>query len=480
MRRSGLALLLLALAGCTALQDAFSAHPAVAATAAGQTLSVEQLADWVGRAKKVPVRADALMGVAQIYVDYMLAGAALAQGKRLDDSLFVLQTNWPTVSQLKWEHFHERLVAARAHLASAQVDSAYRAGTVRLFQHILLQLPPSAAPPEEQKKRAELEKVQRQLAKDGANFGQLAKRYSQDPGSKASGGYLNAAGRGALVPSFETAAWQLEPGGMTGVIRSPFGLHLIRRPPLAEVRESYRGGLESAITAHLDSIYVDSVAERRALKIDEGAPALVRQAMQDLDAAGRDGRTLVAYRGGAFRMKDLARWIHALDQGDVRGIANASDSQLRQFLKVVAQRELLIRQADSAGVDLTPDDWRQIRSDHDSALATLRKVLGLSPEVLKDSAATPDARLRLAAAHVNGYLERVLQGSAPFYPVPPFLGEALKQEIPWSINAGGVGRALDRAQTMRAADSARGVPPLRPAPGPPPVPVDTTKRRVLR
>jgi len=43
-----------------------------------------------------------------------------------------------------------------------------------------------------------------------------------------------------------------------------------------------------------------------------------------------------------------------------------------------------------------------------------------------------------------------------------------------------VGRALDRAQTTRAADSARGVPPLRPAPGPPPVPVDTTKRRVLR
>src|SRR5207245_284206 len=54
---------------------------------------------------------------------------------------------------------------------------------------------------------------------------------------------------------------------------------------------------------------------------------------------------------------------------------------------------------------------------------------------------------------------------------PPFLVEALKQEMPWSINAGGVGRALDRAQTTRAAGSAGGGPPPPPGPGPPAAPV---------
>src|SRR2546426_6483839 len=50
----------LALAGCTALRDAFSAHPEVAGTAAGQTLTVERLADLAGHAKRIPLRADVL------------------------------------------------------------------------------------------------------------------------------------------------------------------------------------------------------------------------------------------------------------------------------------------------------------------------------------------------------------------------------------------------------------------------------------
>src|SRR5439155_13425507 len=48
-------------------------------------------------------------------------------------------------AQLRWEHYHDQLVAARAKLTPAQTDSAYHAGDVRLFQHILVSVPPSAA-----------------------------------------------------------------------------------------------------------------------------------------------------------------------------------------------------------------------------------------------------------------------------------------------------------------------------------------------
>ena len=56
MRRIGVIGTVLALAGCSALRDAFSAHPQVAGTAAGQTLTVERLANLVGHAQRIPVR----------------------------------------------------------------------------------------------------------------------------------------------------------------------------------------------------------------------------------------------------------------------------------------------------------------------------------------------------------------------------------------------------------------------------------------
>ena len=66
MRRSSLVLVGFTLAGCSALRDVFSAHPQVAGSAAGQTLTVERLAQLAGRAKKVPLRPEALTGLTDL------------------------------------------------------------------------------------------------------------------------------------------------------------------------------------------------------------------------------------------------------------------------------------------------------------------------------------------------------------------------------------------------------------------------------
>lgn len=485
MVRLGLVLTLLPLAGCSALRDAFSAHAQVAGTAAGQILTVDRLAQVVGHAQRIPVRPDVLTGVANVYLDYAVFAAELGRGRDLHDSALVLASQWPVAAQLKWERYHDQLVATRGKLTPVQADSAFQAGTVRLFQHILIRIPQSAVPMVEQQKEKQATAILMQAAaKRGFNFAELARRYSEDPGSKTKGGYLPATARGQFVPAFDSAAWTLPQGAMTAVVRTPFGFHIIRRPPLAEVRDSFRADLENSRSARLDSLYLDSLANQRQFKIVSGAPALVRQAVPQIVSARSDTRTLATYKGGTFQVKDLARWLLALDPNDVRGIATASDAQLNQFLKVLAQREMLLTEVDRAGAQLNAGDWRQLRAEHDSAVARLEGLLGVSPQLLKDSAATPAARVQLAMAHVDRYVDQaVTQGSAPFFPVPPFLASALRQGQPWSLNEAGIARAVESAQAIRAADTtARAAPAtgLKRAPGPPPVAAESGGRRAPR
>src|SRR5256712_1972146 len=482
MGRLGLMVIVLVLAGCSALRDAFSAHAQVAGTAAGQTLTVDRLARVVGHAQRIPIRPDVLTGVANVYLDYAVFATELGRGRDLHDSALVLAAQWPVVAQLKWERYHDQLIATRGKLTPVQADSAFQAGTVRLFQHILIRIPQSAVPMVEQQKEKQATAVLMQAAAQrGFNFAQLARRYSEDPGTKTRGGYLPATPRGQFVPAFDSAAWTLPPGAMTAVVRTPFGFHIIRRPPLAEVRDSFRADLENSRTAQSDSLYLDSLAKQRQFKIVSGAPALARQAVPQIASARSDGRSLATYKGGTFEVKDLARWLLALDPNDVRGISTASDDQLNQFLKLLAQREMLLSEVDKVGVQLDPADWRQLRATHDSGVARLEGLLGVSARMLKDSAATPAARVQLAMAHVDRYLDQaVTQNRAPFFPVPPFLASALRQGQPWSLNDAGIARAAGSAQTLPAPDTTVRAAPttgLKRAPGPPPVAPDSGGRQ---
>src|SRR5207237_6558956 len=111
MRRSGLVLGVLALAGCSALRDAFSAHPEVAGGAAGQTLPVARLGGLAGRAKKVPLRPQALTSLTTIYLDYAGFAHELARGRDMGDSPLVVQGNWADVAPLRGGHCLGQFVA---------------------------------------------------------------------------------------------------------------------------------------------------------------------------------------------------------------------------------------------------------------------------------------------------------------------------------------------------------------------------------
>lgn len=63
--------------------------------------------------------------------------------------------------------------------------------------------------------------------RQGEDFTALAAQYSDDAGSKDSGGDLGWAGKGVFVKEFEDAAFNLEPGTVSGIVTTQFGYHII-------------------------------------------------------------------------------------------------------------------------------------------------------------------------------------------------------------------------------------------------------------
>lgn len=72
-----------------------------------------------------------------------------------------------------------------------------------------------------------IQDIQQQL-KNGADFAQLARQYSQDPGSAPLGGDLGYSRRGEFVKNFEEVAFGLKDGEISGIVESRFGYHIIQ------------------------------------------------------------------------------------------------------------------------------------------------------------------------------------------------------------------------------------------------------------
>jgi peptidyl-prolyl cis-trans isomerase D len=65
-------------------------------------------------------------------------------------------------------------------------------------------------------------------AKGGADFAELAKKYSEDEASAKNGGDLDYFGKGRMVPEFDQAAFGMQPGQMSDLVKSQYGYHIIK------------------------------------------------------------------------------------------------------------------------------------------------------------------------------------------------------------------------------------------------------------
>jgi peptidyl-prolyl cis-trans isomerase SurA len=139
-----------------------------------------------------------------------------------------------------------------------KVEEAFRS------RQIFFKLSPKA--PEAERKRvfAQAEKVLREV-KGSADFGQLARKYSQDPSAKE-GGDLGFLKKGDLLPEFENALLRLKQGEISGLISTTVGVHILK---LEEYRPGKRQTYEQAKQEIEDFMYRKRSEERFNQWLDE-------------------------------------------------------------------------------------------------------------------------------------------------------------------------------------------------------------------
>ncbi len=98
----------------------------------------------------------------------------------------------------------------------------------RQAAHILISVAAQASDADKQAAKAKAEQVLQQVRQAPAKFAELAKQYSQDPGSATNGGDLGMFGRGMMVKAFDESVFQLKPGEISDLVQSEFGFHIIR------------------------------------------------------------------------------------------------------------------------------------------------------------------------------------------------------------------------------------------------------------
>jgi peptidyl-prolyl cis-trans isomerase D len=139
------------------------------------------------------------------------------------------------------------------------------------------------------KARKKAESIREEAVK-GKDFAQLAKQYSEDPGTKDHGGDLGYLTRGQLVPEFEQEAFSLKVGEISKVIQTPYGFHILKVDdiqeakvePLEKVKDQIATFLRTRIARELahdeaDQAYatasrakgLDSFAKEKNLRLKE-------------------------------------------------------------------------------------------------------------------------------------------------------------------------------------------------------------------
>ncbi|MCM1163335.1 MAG: peptidyl-prolyl cis-trans isomerase [Muribaculaceae bacterium] len=151
----------------------------------------------------------------------------------------------------------------------------------------ILKLTQNMSPEEVAAQKARIDSIYT-LLQNGADFAELAKAESEDPGSKQNGGDLGLFGAGVMVPEFEEAAFATPVGQFSEPFQSPFGYHIVlvtERKPLGTLAEHRGMILSSMMRDNRKNMpreaRIAELQKKWGFSIDNEGLAKVRLAMAD-------------------------------------------------------------------------------------------------------------------------------------------------------------------------------------------------------
>ena len=246
--------------------------------------------------------------------------------------------------------------------------------------------------------KTKAEDILGQARKKGANFEDLAKKYSEDPGSKTKGGDLGWLVQGQTVPEFEKAAFTLPKGEISDLIKTQYGFHIIkvldketahtktfdevkdtlRTPLLLQKADAQGNSIADKMSADIrqsNKVTLDELAQKYHLEISETRPVSPTDPLLEL-GNGQDLKEEIS----RLRQGELSLPIHT-DRGFVvlslKEVIPAHQGSLDEVRdKLIAD----LKQQKSVQLAQTSADELAKRVKAGEKFAPVAKALGLDPK----------------------------------------------------------------------------------------------------
>lgn len=280
-------------------------------------------------------------------------------------------------------------------------DSRFRTPERLHIRHILLKTAdkkPEEATAIENKAKDLLKQI-----KGGADFAELAKKNSEDPGSAVKGGDLDFISRGQTVKNFENTAFALKPNEISGVIKTEYGFHILQ---LLEKQEARLRPFEEVKAQLLEERKKQGVVEKLQSTADQLRAALLKTPGDAAQLAQKSGANYYqvkdALPGDPLQEigmnKEMGDSVTALQKGGVTGIVTAPGNKLAiaTLTGITPSRPSELNEVEAQiRTTLTTDKARQLAQEKTkevqnqvgSAGGDLRKLAALAGADVKS---TPD------------------------------------------------------------------------------------------
>lgn len=146
---------------------------------------------------------------------------------------------------------------------------------LRYPAHIFMRLPQGISAEEQAQKKNRIDSISAAI-KAGADFAEMAKKYSEEKSSGDRGGELGWFGPGQLVPEFENVMYSLKKGEISEPFSTTYGYHIVRLNDVKELepydtlRSQILNFLERrGVREHLATQMVDSLSQQKSMTVEE-------------------------------------------------------------------------------------------------------------------------------------------------------------------------------------------------------------------